>query len=226
MRRLNPKGEDVALQGVNAHTGGDITVSNRTPYGGVSRIVDVAYQGRGIYSLLDSQRGRIFTYDREGNLLYIFGGLGTQAGAFRTPSAIECSGENILVLDYVRNEIVVFRPTEYGALINEAVGLRFDGDEALAVEKWRQVLKLNANLELANAGIGKAYLSAGDNVQAMKYLKLGMNRTYYSIAFKRYRNELLKRYLSLILTGVLVVFIAARIVPTFVKRGRKTRMTA
>lgn len=209
VRRLNPKGEDVALQGDNGNTGGDVIFNTLGSYGGVSRIVDVVYHGSGIYSLLDSQRGRVFTYDREGNLLYIFGGLGSQVGSFRTPSAIEKSGDRILVLDMVRNEIVLFKETTYGALINEAVALRFDGDEVSAVEKWKEVLLLNENFELANVGIGKAYLTAGENKLAMHYLKLGMNRTYYSIAFKRYRNEILKNNLGGIMTGVVVAVVCA-----------------
>ena len=40
----------------------------------------VVVRNQGIYSILDSVRGRIFTYDHEGNLLYIFGGLGSQEG--------------------------------------------------------------------------------------------------------------------------------------------------
>ncbi|GHU66656.1 hypothetical protein FACS1894184_05150 [Clostridia bacterium] len=222
VRRLNPKGEDVAIAGISNNLGGDIAVSISGPYSGVSRMVDVAYQGRGIYSLLDSQRGRIFTYDREGNLLYIFGGLGSQAGTFRSPAAIEYvtgggggggngdgsnSGDGsarLLALDYVRGDITVFAPTMYGALINEAVGLRFDGDETQAVGKWQEVLRINENLELANAGIGKAYLTSGDNKTAMRYLKLGMNRQYYSIAFRRYRNDLLKANLGWILTAAVV----------------------
>ncbi|MDR0397483.1 MAG: NHL repeat-containing protein [Oscillospiraceae bacterium] len=216
VRRLNPKGEDVAIAGVSGNLGGDLRVASDGPYSGVSRIVDVAYQGRGIYSLLDSQRGRVFTYDREGNLLYIFGGLGSQAGTFRSPAAIEYAKDGsgtLFALDYVRGDITVFRPTEYGALINEAVGLRFDGDETLAVGKWREALRLNENLELANAGIGKAYLAAGDNRNAMRYLKLGMSRYYYSIAFRRYRNEILKANLGWALTAaaaLAVVVIAIR----------------
>ncbi|MDR1263276.1 MAG: gluconolactonase, partial [Oscillospiraceae bacterium] len=215
VRRLNPKGEDVAIAGISNNLGGDMSVSDSGPYSGVSRIVDVAYQGRGIYSLLDSQRGRIFTYDREGDLLYIFGGLGGVAGTFRSPAAIEYANaadgsRRLLALDYVRGDITVFGPTAYGTLINEAVGLRFDGDETQAVGKWRDVLRLNENLELANAGIGKAYLTAGDNKTAMRYLKLGMNRQYYSIAFKRYRNEILKANLGWILTaGVSLAVIIA-----------------
>ncbi|MDR2505421.1 MAG: gluconolactonase, partial [Oscillospiraceae bacterium] len=221
VRRLNPRGEDVAKTGIFANLGGDLNINGNGIYGGASRIVDVTYVGRGIYALLDSQRGRIFAYDREGNLLYIFGGLGTQQGSFRAPSAIESANGTILVLDSVRNEIVVFSPTEYGALINEAVGLRFDGDEALAVEMWRRVLLLNENLEIANAGIGKAYLTAGDNAAALSYLELGMNRTYYSIAWKRFRNDVLKDSLAWILSGIVAIAAIWFIVRKLTKRGKK-----
>lgn len=205
VRRLNPKGEDVIKKGISGNLGGDVSISMSGIYSGPSTIVDVVYRGSGIYSILDSKRGRVFTYDREGNLLYIFGGLGSQAGTFTTPVAVESSGERMMVLDAYRGEIITFLETRYGALINEAVALRYDGDETLAVAKWQEVLKLDENNELANTGIGKAYLTAGDNKNAMKYLKLGMNREYYSIAFKRYRNEMLKDNMNFLLTGIVVV---------------------
>jgi len=205
VRRLNPRGEDVIKKGRNENVGGDLWISAAGNYSGASQITDVVYRGDGIYSLLDRKRGRVFTYDHEGNLLYIFGGIGTQEGTFNVPSAIEQWGDRLLVLDAGRAEIYIFSATEYGSLINEAVGLRFDGDEALAVDLWRRVLELDENNELANSGIGKAYLSAGDNKTAMRYLKLGMNREYYSVAFKRYRSEILKEYLGYGLTAVIAV---------------------
>jgi len=205
VRRLNPRGEDVIKKGRNENVGGDLWISAAGAYSGASQITDVVYRDNGIYSLLDRKRGRIFTYDHEGNLLYIFGGLGTQEGTFNVPSAIEQWGDKLLVLDSGRAEIYIFSATEYGSLINQAVALRFDGDEALAVDLWRRVLELDENNELANSGIGKAYLSAGDNKTAMKYLKLGMNREYYSVAFKRYRSEFLKEYLGYGLTAVIAV---------------------
>ncbi|MBR3764698.1 MAG: hypothetical protein IKK57_09155 [Clostridia bacterium] len=201
VRRLNPKGEDVIRMGMNANLGGDIQINGTSQYAGPSKIVDVVYRDKGIYSLLDSKRGRIFTYDHEGNLLYIFGGLGSQTGTLGLPVAIEYTDERILVLDARQNSILIFGETEYGRLINDAVALRFDGDEALAVPLWEEVLRLDENNELANTGIGKAYLSAGDNATAMKYLKRGMNQEYYSVAFKRYRNELLKDNIQYVLTG-------------------------
>ena len=208
VRRLNPQGKDVIQKGENGNVGGDVKFGMYGDYGGPSQITDVVYRDKGVYSLLDRKRGRIFTYDKEGNLLYIFGGLGTQEGTFTTPVAIETSGEEILVLDAGRNSIIKFKSANYGQLINEAVALRYDGDETLAIEKWSEVLRLNENNELANNGIGKAYLTAGDNKTAMQYFKRAKNRKYYSVAFKRYRNQILADNMNWIMTGVIVLIIA------------------
>lgn len=221
VRRLNPRGEDVIKKGENANVGGDLWTGGLTQYAGASQITDVVYRDKGIYTLLDRKRGRIFTYDHEGNLLYIFGGLGTQLGTFNTPVAVEVIGDKLIVLDSYRAELTVFTATEYGNLINEAIGLRYDGDETLAVEKWREVLRLDENNELANTGIGKAYLTAGDNKNAMKYLKLGMNSEYYSIAFRRYRNEVLAANLSYILSGAVVLIVAAVVIIKVRDKKRK-----
>lgn len=222
VRRLNPRGEDVIKKGRNENVGGDIWITGSGSYAGASQINDVVYRGNGIYSLLDRKRGRVFTYDHEGNLLYIFGGLGTQEGTFSTPVAIEQWGDRILVLDSSRAEIYQFSASEYGRLINEAVSLRYDGDEALAVPLWEKVLELDENNELANSGIGKAYLSAGDNEAAMKYLRIGMNRDYYSVAFKRFRSQILKKYMGPGLTGIVILAVGIKLSIEILER-RKNR---
>ena len=222
VRRLNPRGDDVIRTGENSNLAGDIFTMALHPsnFTGPSNIIDVTYRGSGIYSILDSRRGRIFTYDHEGNLLYVFGGLGTQVGTFRTPSAIGAQKSRILVLDAARNELTTFEPTKYGELINYAISMRFDGDEAKAVEAWREVLLLNENFELANAGIGRAYLTAGDNAAAMHYLRLGMDRRHYAIAFRRYRNEVLRDSIGIILT--VSVLVAGGLVTRTVLRRKKS----
>jgi len=219
VRRLNPKGEDVIKKGVKQNVGGDLQIDGTTDYAGPSQFTDVVYRDNGIYSCLDRKRGRIFTYDHEGNLLYVFGGMGTQEGTFAMPVAIESIGNTVLVLDANRASILCFDVTEYGRLINEAVALRYSGDETAAVELWKQVLTLDENNELANTGIGKAYLTAGDYEQAMKYLELGMSRTYYSIAYKRHRNNILTENANIILTGVIVIA-AALVVNGQVKKRK------
>jgi hypothetical protein len=218
---LNPKGEDVIKKGQNENVGGDLNIDGQSVYSGASQFIDVAYRGNGIYSLLDRRRGRVFTYDHEGNILYIFGGLGTQEGTFNVPAALEDMNGQVMVLDSGRGEIVAFKATEYGRLINEAVSLRFDGDEALAVPLWERVLQLDENNELANTGLGKAYLTSGDNKTAMKYLRLGMSREYYSIAFRRYRNAILIENANAGLTIASVLIAAALIYRTVRKKKKK-----
>jgi DNA-binding beta-propeller fold protein YncE len=222
VRRLNPNGEDVLRRGENDNVGGDLLQfpASDSAFAGPSNIIDVTYRGKGMYSLLDSRRGRIFTYDHEGNLLYIFGGMGQQAGTFRQPTAIAAQETRILALDAIRNELITFEQTQYGSLINQAIALRYDGDETQAVEKWREVLILNENFELANAGIGKAYLTAGDNETAMYYLELGMDRVHYSIAFRRWRNDFLKDNIGWMLT-LLVIGIFAYVVIRIILRKKR-----
>jgi DNA-binding beta-propeller fold protein YncE len=218
VRRLNPQGNDVIQKGENENVGGDLRVYTYGDYSGPSEITDVVYRGKGIYSLLDRKRGRIFTYDKEGNLLYVFGGLGTQEGTFTTPVAIEQIDNQLIVLDAYYGAILKFSETEYGSLINEAVGLRYDGDETRAIEIWQKVLKLDENNELANSGIGKAYLTAGDNKTAMKYLKLGMNRKYYSVAWKRYRNEILTENMNVIMSVLFALIVLIIVYKKFLKK--------
>ena len=207
VRRLNPRGEDVIKKGANANVGGDLVIDGASDYSGASQFTDVVYRDNGIYSCLDRKRGRIFTYDHEGNLLYIFGGMGTQEGTFTLPVAVEDIGGRIAVLDATKACIICYQETEYGRLINEAVSLRYDGDEAEAVALWQRVLELDENNELANTGIGKAYLTAGDYEKAMHYLEIGMARDYYSIAFKRFRNQVLTDNASWFLTGAVALVI-------------------
>ncbi|MDD4112417.1 MAG: hypothetical protein PHC56_05240, partial [Herbinix sp.] len=85
---------------------------------------------------------------------------------------------------------------------------------------WRKVLTLDENNELAYVGIGKAYLTSGDYENAMDYLRKGMNSEFYSIAYRRYRNEVLKENMNFLLTGA-VIFIIAIVIGRRIYRKRK-----
>ena len=47
---------------------------------------------------------------------------------------------------------------------------------------------------------------------ALEYLKKGMDRQYYSIAYKRYRNAILKDNLGYVFTGAIVLLITYQVV--------------
>jgi hypothetical protein len=190
------------------------------PLGGSSIFVDITFRGNGMYTALDSTRGRMFTYDSEGHLLYTIGGMGTVLGMQFRPSSIESINDVLYVLDLLRGEITIYEPTQYGRLINEAVSLQYDGEDTAAVELWRQVLELHENYPLANVGVGKSLLAIGENRAAMDYLRRGMDVEYYSIAFRRWRTEVLKENINFILTAILVI---ALIIPGYMIFIRKKK---
>lgn len=229
IRRINPAGKDVLVNyNANKPIVGDLNYQSTGAYSGPTKFTDIKVRGNGIYSALDSTRGRIYTYDSEGNLLYVFGGMGTELGTFQQPVAIEARGNDIFVLDQSKGNITAFSPTRYGALITKAVGLRYDGAESEAVGEWKEVLKLDANYELAYSGIGKSLLASGKNREAMWYLKKGMDKRYYSVAFRRYRTEYLKAHstqMILIFFGV-AALCAGKPVVRRVKAGRRKRTDA
>lgn len=124
IRRLNPSGDEILRRDGFHPPMGDINVGDfatDSEITGNSLFVDILSRENGSYSVLDQRRGRVFTYDDHGNLLYIFGGLGQEDGVFTYPVALEQNGDHLLVLDGRSNSITVFAPTRYATLIHEAI---------------------------------------------------------------------------------------------------------
>ena len=226
IRRQNPSGDDVLKTSEYLEIAGDIDYGST--YGGddngPSSFVDVVVGDDGVYSALDAKRGRIFTYDSDGNLLYIFGGNGNNGndlGCFYTPSSMIKNGENFIVLDMAKGTMTVFEPTTYGKLINQAAACNYKGAYEEAAEIWNQVIDLNCNYEQAYTGIGISQLRSGDYESAMKNFKLGSNRYYYSKAFKEFRQDWLEANFVWIVIILVVLFTVMCIAITRNEKNRE-----
>ena len=208
--RLNPRGENVIRNlNENVMLNGDMWFRMGGSLSGPSVLIDVAAMSHGMYVTLDSTRGRIFTYDQEGELLHVVSGTGTIEGMVRRPVSIVVLNDDFLVLDaHGRGRIIQFTPTEYGALINTAVRARYDGDDATSYAAWRRLVELDEHFALAWSGIGRTMLAQGDNVQAMYYLRRGMDIRYYSVAFRRHRQDRMQAMLPPVLTGGMILAVA------------------
>lgn len=226
VRRLNLTGTDVLRRRGFFPPVGDIRFPYIGSVRGASMLVDVVVDSTtGIYSVLDRKRGRIFTYDNDGNLLYVFGGIGEQVGTFKSPAAIERLGDKILVLDSKLNNITVFSITEYGSLINEALYLHHTGKYEEASDKWRQVLRYNSNYELAYIGLGKSLLRQDRFAEAMECFRLGNKRDLYSKAFQHYRKKTVEQNFGWIVGGIVLATAAVWLISKYrdkiFKRGNK-----
>lgn len=178
-----------------------------------SQFVDVALGAVATYFCLDRVRGRIFWYNPDGVLLSAFGRIGDRLGDFRGPLSIAWTGERLLVLDSILDQIVVFRPTEYGSALLDANRLYQERRYDESAAAWRRVHELNTNLEVAYAGIGKAQLRAGEYRAAMRNFELAHVTAYFTRAFQLFRKQVVESSFGWFMAalGVLVaVFIAVR----------------
>lgn len=208
IKRLNPSGVDVLRRNGSFGQGGDIAWRKD-----VSRFIDVAAGEFGTYSILDATGNKVFTYDINGNLLYIFGGIGTQTGVFQKPVALAYNGTDILVTDTNTGNITVFSRTEYGDCIAKALEYQHDRKYTEAAGQWKKVLELNSNYDQAYTGVASSYMRTENYKDAMKNYKLSHNLDGYRKAYTEYRKELIADYFLLIPAGAIaVIFILGFII--------------
>lgn len=198
IKKLNFKGIDVLNRnGYIPQVGDPIGVlSNRNVPSGQSQLVDIDVNEFGNYMVLDRVRGRIFTYDFDGNLLYVAGQLANIGGnqhnlsnAFLNPTALTYFQDKVLVIDQMNKNLIEFSYTEFGRLVNQATEQYYLGHYETAKDLWEEVLVLNTNYFLAYAGIAKAQLRSGEYELAMQNAKLGYDDITFSRSYQPHRYQ-------------------------------------
>lgn len=188
LRKLNAAGSDVLQrQGLTPPSGDQGDKMNRSTY---SYIVDVTVSQNGLSSILDSQKGRVFTYSSTGELLYVFGALGQRQnntgtevsssredqvgftkGTSLSPVAIELlkDDETLVVLDSSGAQMTTYVPTEYGTILREAVNSHEERRYSDAVDAWNKILGMSSNSSIAYRGVGKVkYMEASEELDSDK----------------------------------------------------------
>lgn len=208
IKRINPAGKDVLTRNGYHVPKGDLVYIKTGPdtsVRGPSRFSSIAVNEYGVYTVADAKTGRLFTYDDEGNLLYISAGKGNELTNLNNPVAIRYQGENILALDKARQAVLRYEPTEIAKVINKATKYHYEGNLVAASEEWSNVVALNPNYEYAYVGIGKSLLNEERYEEAMQYFQIGYNVSYYSRAYKLYRDDLIRRNFTTFITVVVVL---------------------
>lgn len=200
IKKLNLVGKNVYVEqeyGLYARRGYQVTPPS---------IIALAVDHKGVISAVDSAHGYVYQYDQEGNLLLMFGDKGEHRGAFGFPTAIEVDSEGfIYVLDKDRNNVQVFRPTQFAELVHTAAQLYNDGRYDEAALPWREVLRYNSNYSLAHSGIAKAYMRLEMWDEALHHYYLAKNREGYSEAFIEKRYEFMRNNFGIVVLGIVVV---------------------
>ncbi len=206
IKKLNPAGTDVLKRNGPFNQGGDINYDKDC-----SRFIDVALAKDNVYSALDSTGGKIFTYDGDGNLLYVFGGLGSSVGVFHMPVALTYTDDRLLVLDARTAKITVFKRTEYGDAIAQAISLQNARRYTEAAEQWKVVLEKNNTFEQAYRGIGTAHMRLGEYKEAMENYRYGSDLDGYSEAYVANRKDVMEHFILLIPLGIIAIVLLVRL---------------
>lgn len=172
-----------------------------------SYFADIAVRQDGIYAAVDSQKGRIFVYNQEGVLLYCFGGVGSQEGTFRTPSALEIHGEKLFVTEQQSNLLTVFTETGFGVTVDMAVTKLLDGKYEESADAWEQVLEMCPTYHYAYKCLARTDIQGKDYASALNKLKGDSSYDYYYKAFEGVRKAFLSTYFTEIVLGIGVLIV-------------------
>lgn len=223
VKKLNPAGYNILEATTNAAnmTFGDqqsITYSGTTY---ATRLTDVAVGDNGIINILDYTTGRVFQYDKECNLLFIFGcDQEAQRGGFDNPNAVECHGEYIYVLDGRNNDITIYEETLFGEYVHEAVRMFNEGLYEDSLDLWREVVKRDGNYNMAYTAIGRALLNQDKYEEAMKYFKVAFEDIDYDRAFEADRQDMLRDNFTLIVVLLIALVVVVIVISQLQKKGK------
>lgn len=258
VKLLNAGGVDIMQRTGFFSPAGEVAVTdkvvktslNKDAPSGVSTVLDVTSGPDGVWSVIDSKRSKVYTYDRSGNLLYIFGDKGEQFGQITKAQAItyqtyeieedvfNANGEiigtekvpvtKIIVLDITSVSFTVYRQTEYAEALSTAIKLQNAGEFDEAKGAWEEVLARNNNFDTAYVEMGKVlYRNAKTDAelkQVLEYFQNAYDTENYATVFKSIRANVMEKWFILLVVGIIAVLFA--VVKIFGYAGKVNKAAA
>ena len=225
VKMLNPKGTDVMNRNGFYPPSGEVKVeesqNSDLEIVGPSKIIDVALGPCGMWSIVDEKRSKVFTYDNDGNLLFIFGDKGSQLGNIANIQCAVYQGEKMLILDKSNNTITVYKRTEYGDTLAAALQNTQDRLYDQAVIYWEEILQRNSNFDMAYIGIGDSLYRQGKYDEAMEMYQMAYAVEDYSNSFKQIRKNWMEKWILLV---PIVVIAFCVLVSKFLKYANKVNV--
>ncbi len=213
VKLLNPAGDEIMRRNGFWPPAGEIAINglvnpeDTDVPRGPSTVEDVAVGPAKTWSIIDSKRSKVYTYDYNGNLLFAFGDKGTFLGSIGQIQSIAYQDEKMLILDKKACCVVVYSRTEYGDLLIEAINAENSLDFAYAIECWEKVLQRNSNFDAAYVGIGNAFYRSADYEKALSYYESAYDTEHWSESYKMVRKEWMSTWLIPMVLGIVAVLI-------------------
>ncbi len=228
VKMLNAAGSEIMRRNGFYPPSGEIDIKktkDSDDISGVSTVTDVASGPEKTWSIIDQKRGKVFTYDYDGNLLFAFGdNKGRQLGNISKPAGVVYQGDNMLLLD--STSFTVFERTEYGDILINALKNQNERRYDKAIDDWMEILKRNTNFDTAYIGIGNALYRSNNLEEALEYYKSAYDTENYSVAYKDLRKEWLSKFILLIPVAVVALCLVWSKFLNFAKKVNKRVATS
>lgn len=208
IKRLSPGGKNILSSDDVVFGNKEYAIVDEDYY--IQNIAGVVTDSKGFIYCYDVSYGNIYLYDNECYLLGAFGGglgKGTQKGTFEFICAIDIldDGDRIFIADKNKQNITVFKITDYGKKLKQARYLTLMGDYDNSVPLWNQLLKEDANCQLAYNGLATAEIANKNYKNALKDAKAGLNKKIYSQAFTYVRKQNVEKNISFYMIGIIAI---------------------
>ena len=215
VKLLNPAGDEIMRRNGFWPPAGEIDIFNNTAAAlsgedvvtGPSTIVDVACGPEKTWTIADSKRNKLYTYDFNGNLLFAFGDRGTMLGSISGISAVTYQDDTLLVLDAQNNSLIIYERTEYGDMLIEAIAAENSLDYTYAIECWEKILQRNNNFDAAYVGIGNALYRSAKYEEALTYYESAYDTENWSASYKMVRKDWMSNWILVMLAVIVVLII-------------------
>lgn len=165
-----------------------------------------------------SKEGYIYEYNDQGEPLYVFGAKddGTQRVGLSTAlTSIQVGTDDaIYVLDSEKNQIQVYRPSEFTQKLHTALNLYGKGKYTDSRQPLTEVLQMNSMFDYANKAMGRAFYQENNYDEALRYSRLAKDKSGYSDAFWEVRNIWLKNNIVTALLVIVALWILCMVLRT------------
>ena len=211
VKLLNAAGEEIMRRNGFWPPSGEVAVNtgstDKDAPTGASKVVDVAVGPERTWTIIDQKRSKAYTYDFDGNLLFIFGDTGQQIGNISSGGLIGVTyqEDKMLLLDNSAKSFTAYRRTKYGDILIQALSHQNKRQYDVAVEDWTEILKRNANYDAAYIGIGQSLYRSGQYEESITYFKAAYDTSNYEESYKEIRKEWISKWLLIIPLGIAAI---------------------
>lgn len=214
--KLNSNGENI-LKSKGYYADENYITNENTEEKYAPNFQDVALGTKksGFYYAADSKSSKIYCYGKEGEMLFSFGGNGNQNGTFDHISAIEFLSDEklnrhrLVVTDSSKGLVTVFRETDFGVGIREAVSAYDAGRYEEAAAFWNEVNLADSGYIPAAAALAKIEIQNGEYKNAMERLYAVRDYPLYSEAFEKWRSDFIRDKFIWVIAAITLIIAAA-----------------